>query len=92
MPETRVRLVLSGLVQGVGFRYAARETAAACGVAGWVRNLADGSVEIVAQGAEDAVATMTAWARHGPRHASVAHVVVDREESEAGLTDFEIRR
>ena len=81
-----------GLVQGVGFRYAARDAAAECGVSGWVRNLADGSVEIVIQGPSDAVACMTAWAERGPRHASVERVVVDREIPDASLTRFEIRR
>ena len=89
---TRVRLVVLGVVQGVGFRYAAREAASECGVAGWVRNLADGSVEIVAQGSADGVARMTAWAERGPRHASVDRVVVDGEAPEDGLTGFEIRR
>lgn len=89
---TRVRLVVIGLVQGVGFRYAAREAAAACGVSGWVRNLSDGTVEIVAQGPADAVSRMTAWAERGPRHASVDRVIVDRQTPEAALDGFEIRR
>ena len=92
VPVTRVRLVVLGVVQGVGFRYAAREAASECGVTGWVRNLADGSVEIVAQGPAHAVERMTAWAERGPRHASVHRVVIDRGEPEDGLAGFEIRR
>lgn len=88
---TRVRLIVLGRVQGVGFRYAARDAASECGVAGWVRNLADGTVEIVAQGPADAVARMTAWAERGPRHSSVERVAVERQTPEAGLLEFDIR-
>ena len=90
--EARVRLLVRGRVQGVGFRYAAREAASECGVAGWVRNLADGSVEIVAQGATTAVERMTGWASRGPRHAAVTGVDVDREAPDPALSGFEIRR
>jgi len=92
MNETRVRLVVLGVVQGVGFRYAARDAAGSCGVDGWVRNLPDGSVEIVAQGSADAVARMIAWAERGPRHAAVERVVVERETAEPGPSGFAIRR
>jgi acylphosphatase len=88
---TCVRLLVCGTVQGVGFRFAAREAASACPVTGWVRNLPDGSVEIVAQGAADAVARMTAWAKRGPRHASVARVQVDAIEDSPSFEAFEIR-
>lgn len=90
--ETRVRLIVSGRVQGVGFRYATREAATERGVAGWVRNLPDGAVEIVAQGAPAAVASMTAWASRGPRHAAVVGVNVETLDPAPGLAGFEIRR
>ncbi|HEX6850977.1 MAG TPA: acylphosphatase [Candidatus Polarisedimenticolaceae bacterium] len=90
--ETRVRLVVSGRVQGVGFRFAAGEAAAEIGVAGWVRNLPDGSVEIVAQGPPSKVASMTAWAARGPRYATVDGVHVEDLEPLPGLAGFEIRR
>jgi acylphosphatase len=89
---TCIRLVVHGSVQGVGFRFAAREAASACSVTGWVRNLPDGSVEIVAQGSPDAVARMTAWARRGPRHASVDRVQVETLAESTDLDAFEIRR
>ena len=88
---TCVRLVVHGRVQGVGFRYTAREAAIECGVVGWVRNLPDGSVEIVAQGSPGAVARMTAWAHRGPRHASVEGVRVDALAVSTNLQGFEIR-
>lgn len=92
MNEIRVRLIVVGVVQGVGFRWAARDAAGECDVAGWVRNLPNGSVEIVAQGSPDAVSCMISWAERGPRHALVDRVVVEREAAEPGLTGFEIRR
>jgi acylphosphatase len=90
--DTCVRLLVVGDVQGVGFRYAARDVAVDLNVSGWVRNLSDGSVEIVAQGSPESVAQMTAWAHKGPPHARVSQVVVERQEPEAGSTEFSIRR
>ncbi|TNU75105.1 acylphosphatase [Miniimonas arenae] len=72
----RVRAVVSGLVQGVGFRYSAQEQAARLGVAGWVRNLPDDTVECEVEGPAEAVGTMVDWLRHGPRHARVGGVHV----------------
>jgi acylphosphatase len=87
-----IRLVVYGTVQGVGFRFAAREAACDCSVTGWVRNLPDGSVEIVAHGSADALARMTGWAQRGPRYASVDHVDVEPFASPSDFLDFEIRR
>jgi acylphosphatase len=91
MAATCVRLVVHGIVQGVGFRFAAREAASSCPVTGWVRNLPDGTVEIVASGSADAVARMTAWAHRGPRYASVERVQVDTFEDPPSLDFFVIR-
>jgi len=88
---TCVRLVVYGTVQGVGFRFTAREAASSCPVTGWVRNLPDGSVEIVASGSAYAVARMTAWAKRGPRYASVERVQIDTIDDPPGLDAFEIR-
>ena len=89
---TRVRLVVHGSVQGVGFRFSANNAATDCGVTGWVKNLVDGTVEIVAQGTPDAVARMTSWAHRGPRHAVVARVEVETLPASSELSGFEIRR
>jgi acylphosphatase len=82
--------VVSGRVQGVFFRDTARQRAEAAGVAGWVRNTADGSVEAVFEGEPDAVEGMVDFCRHGPRRAEVSSVEVHDEEPE-GLTGFEVR-
>jgi acylphosphatase len=69
-----VRLVVHGRVQGVGFRYAAVEVARRLGVAGWARNQADGTVEIVAAGAAPAVRGLVDWCHRGPPSARVTDV------------------
>ncbi len=69
-----VRVLISGRVQRVGFRYWVENTAAALGLSGWVRNLRDGSVEAVYSGEADAVDRMVAESRRGPRHADVERV------------------
>lgn len=65
------RLVIRGLVQGVGFRHATRREAQRLGLRGWVRNCADGSVEAVALGADDQLDALERWARRGPPAARV---------------------
>jgi acylphosphatase len=71
----RVHLLIHGLVQGVFYRASARDEAARRGLAGWVRNLPDGSVECVAEGDEAALRALVAWCRGGPPGARVERVV-----------------
>lgn len=70
------RLVVRGLVQGVGFRHATRGAAQRLGLRGWVRNCADGSVEAVALGDDDQLDALERWARLGPPAARVDSVDV----------------
>ena len=74
---TACQITVTGRVQGVGFRYTCCDCARTLGVNGWVRNAADGSVEIHAEGADDAVEALAAWCRHGPPGAQVRQVVVN---------------
>lgn len=67
MANIRVELTVRGRVQGVGFRYFARDNARDCGVLGWVRNCWDGSVEAAAQGESDAVERFVERLTKGPR-------------------------
>jgi len=85
----RRRVVVHGFVQGVFFRDTLRRRAASLGVAGWARNLPDGTVEAVFEGAAEAVERMLELSRGGPRGARVERIEVTDEEP-AGLTGFSI--
>lgn len=78
---------MSGRVQGVWFRASCREQATAAGVSGWARNLGDGRVEVVLEGAPDSVARVEAWCHRGPDHAVVTGVDAT-EETPEGLVTF----
>jgi acylphosphatase len=86
----RRRVVVHGLVQGVFFRDTVRRQAQSRGVAGWVRNNPDGTVEAVFEGEPEAVERLVALAHEGPRGAIVERVDVTDEEDE-GLSGFSIR-
>jgi acylphosphatase len=86
----RRRVVVSGDVQGVFFRDTCRRQARAHGVAGWVRNCPDGTVEAVFEGEPQAVEAMITWARKGPPAAQVDRVDVVEEEP-AGERSFQVR-
>lgn len=81
----RTRVVVSGSVQGVFFRDSCRRAADAAGVAGWVRNCSDGTVEAVFEGPAAAVDRMVEWCRHGPRHARVSGVRTYPEQPTGAL-------
>lgn len=87
----RLRILVSGRVQGVHFRVSLRREAEALGLAGWVRNLPDGRVEAVAEGEPAAVEALVGWCRRGPEGAVVAGVEATPEPEE-GLTAFGVRR
>ena len=85
------RLRISGRVQGVGFRYALQDEAERLGLAGWVRNRSDGSVEALAQGSPQALEALAAWARRGPPAARVTGLQVEAVPEESGTAGFELR-
>ena len=72
-----IRCLVSGRVQGVGYRAATVDRAAALGIDGWVRNLRDGQVELVVAGEPERVESLIAWLWQGPPPASVSAVALE---------------
>jgi acylphosphatase len=85
------RVVVRGEVQGVFFRDSTQEEARRRGVAGWVRNREDGTVEAVFEGPPDAVDAMVEWCRSGPSKADVRDMEASLEREPDGLEGFEVR-
>jgi acylphosphatase len=71
-------LRITGVVHGVFFRASMAELAASRGVSGWVRNMADGSVQAFLEGEEEKVGRIVEWAKHGPPRARVDSVKVEK--------------
>lgn len=87
----RIRVVVHGLVQGVWFRESCRRVAEEQGVAGWVRNRTDGTVEVVFEGEPQPVSVAVSWCRIGPPRAEVTGIDVT-EETPEGLAGFWVSR
>ena len=87
----RVHVIVEGDVQGVGYRYTTQSVAAREGVAGWVRNLRDGSVEAEIEGGDAAVDAVLAWMAQGPPGGRVRGARVTDVEA-TGRSGFEVRR
>jgi acylphosphatase len=85
------RYLISGRVQGVGFRYFTEAAAAREGLHGWVRNLADGRVEIDVEGEAEAVERFERHVRHGPPGARVSDVNVDDTVPQRRESGFSVR-
>ncbi|MBW2085078.1 MAG: acylphosphatase [Deltaproteobacteria bacterium] len=88
MANIRVRLIISGRVQGVYFRYSTEREASRLGLSGWVRNLRSGDVEAVIEGEESLVEEMVKWCRHGPPGAMVHEVKEQRGPATGEFTQF----
>jgi len=86
-----VRARVRGLVQGVFYRASTCDRASDLGVVGWVRNRADGSVELEAEGARDRVEELIAWCRRGPPGARVTGVDVEPLAETGGEREFRVR-
>ena len=89
---TRIRLRVDGRVQGVGYRASTQHQARRLGLTGWVRNLADGAVELEAQGPATAVSELATWCGHGPSLAAVTTVTRTDLPPVPADHDFTIRR
>lgn len=84
------RFLVRGKVQGVWFRASARIEAVASGLRGYVRNLANGDVEVLAIGEADAIERLAAWLQHGPSMARVDAVQRFAEDAGTEVTGFEV--
>lgn len=92
MKRIRATARITGLVQGVNFRYYTRLSAREHQVTGWVRNLADGDVEAVFEGREDDVRQVLEWCRRGPDAARVDNLLIDWEDFRGEFTAFDVIR
>jgi len=90
MANICIHVFVDGHVQGVWFRDSTKREADRLGVTGWVRNLTDGQVEVVAAGSEDAVNELNVWLHKGPAGSSVSSVMRDEIPWE-DFPDFAIR-
>ena len=86
----RVRALVKGRVQGVGFRESTRRRASSLGLRGWVRNLADGRVEALFEGDDGAVEAALEFVRQGPPLARVTEVSIENEPAQGDLRDFRL--
>jgi acylphosphatase len=86
-----LQAVVDGMVQGVGFRYAAIRQARALGLTGFVRNLDDGRVEVMAEGEEASLERLEAWLRHGPSGAHVRSLESRYAPYRGIYRDFNVR-
>ena len=87
----RVHMIISGRVQGVFFRANTKSKAQSLNLSGCVRNLPDGSVEVVAEGPHDTLADFVRWCHKGPAAARVDSVDIEWELATGELTQFGIR-
>jgi len=90
MEQQRVRLLVSGKVQGVFFRQALKVVAKKNNVSGWVRNLKDKRVEVVLEGDNKSINSVIAWARIGPANSRVDDIEVINEEFKNEFSTFEV--
>ena len=90
--KVRVHATISGIVQGVAFRYYTQREASGLGLGGWVRNLPGGSVELEAEGPKDKVEALLSWCKKGPPSASVDEVVATWNEAKGEFLSFVIRQ
>jgi acylphosphatase len=89
--EIRVHMFVSGLVQGVFFRDSIQRKALELGLTGWVRNLINGKVEIIAEGEKERIEELVEWTKEGPTTARVDNLDIEWQEYEGEFNSFGIR-
>lgn len=89
--KSRVRCIISGRVQGVFYRASAAEKARSLGLVGFVRNLSNGAVELVAEGERAFLERLIDWCRKGPPGAYIENIEVEWQDSRDEFTVFSIR-
>jgi acylphosphatase len=89
-PEVAIHAVVSGRVQGVGFRYSTQRIATKLGLVGWVRNLYDGTVEVRCEGPSNNVARFVRWLEKGPPGSHVVDVAKQKVPSLGTYRSFTI--
>lgn len=87
-----IHLYISGKVQGVNFRYFTKQKADVLGVTGWIKNLDDGRVEIMAAGKQDKLNQLIEWCKQGPSPAHVTGVELKWQDVTNKYSDFTIIR
>ena len=91
MVQKRVHIFVNGRVQGVFFRQATKVIAIKNNVAGWVRNLDDGRVEILIEGDDKCIDSVIAWCDCGPANSRVDDIQINNENYLGSFEDFEVR-
>ena len=86
----RAHLYISGIVQGVFFRTHTQDVARGLGLTGWVRNLHDGRVEVIAEGAKEQIEQLIQWCHKGPPGASVDGVEIDWQDATDEFKNFDM--
>ena len=92
MSAERLRAVVRGRVQGVGFRYSTLNHARGLSLSGWVANRPDGAVELVAEGPRETLERLLAYVRHGPPGAVVRGVDAEWQTALGEFADFDVRQ
>jgi acylphosphatase len=90
MNKIAIHVLISGIVQGVGYRFSTVKKAQKLGLNGWVRNLADTRVEALFEGEQNAVEQMLQWCHIGPASAVVDHIEIEQINPQ-GIQGFEIK-
>ena len=90
MSHQRIRIFVTGKVQGVFFRQALKVMAKKNDVFGWVKNLKDGRVEAVLEGDEEKVSRLVEWAHGGPANARVEDVEIRNEKFDGEFSKFDV--